>query len=122
MIAILSRLFRPQRGEEPAWIDTVELQRRIASGAAVVLFDMSQPEEYTSPPGHLPGAINVPLGDLPGRTAEFAACRNWDGAELCQRGRCHHLVTVSKHFNTEQKGGPQRTLRSSSCTQVICPE
>jgi rhodanese-related sulfurtransferase len=75
MIAILSRLFRRPRAEEPAWIDAVELQQRIASGDAVVLVDVRQPEEYTSPPGHLPGAINVPLGDLPGRTAELAARR-----------------------------------------------
>jgi rhodanese-related sulfurtransferase len=75
MIAYLSRLFRRPRAEEPAWIDAVELQQRIASGDAIVLVDVRQPEEYASPPGHLPGAINVPLGDLPGRTADLAARR-----------------------------------------------
>jgi rhodanese-related sulfurtransferase len=38
-----------------------------------VLVDVRQPEEYTAPPGHLPGAINVPLGDLPGRSEDLAA-------------------------------------------------
>jgi rhodanese-related sulfurtransferase len=75
MIAYLSRLFRRPRAEEPAWIDAAELQRRIASGDPVVLVDVRQPEEYTSPPGQLPGAINVPLGDLSGWTADLAARR-----------------------------------------------
>ena len=75
MIAFLSRLFRRARAEEPAWIDVSELQQRIASGDAIVLVDVRQPEEYTSPPGHLPGAINVPLGDLSGWTADLAARR-----------------------------------------------
>ncbi len=26
--------------------------------------DVRQPEEFTAPPGHLPGAINLPLGEL----------------------------------------------------------
>src|ERR1700722_9080919 len=74
MIAFLSRLFRRPRAGEPAWIDAADLQRRIASGDAVVLVDVRQPEEFASPPGHLPDAINVPLGDLPGWTADLAAC------------------------------------------------
>jgi len=40
-----------------------------------LLIDVRQPEEFTAPPGHLPGAINVPLADLPERTGELIACR-----------------------------------------------
>ena len=75
MIPFMSRLFRRARAGEPAWIDAAELQQRIASGDAIVLVDVRQPEEYTSPPGHLPGAINVPLGNLSGTTADLAARR-----------------------------------------------
>jgi rhodanese-related sulfurtransferase len=57
----------------PAWIEVVELQDRLAAGDAIVLVDVRQPEEFTAPPGHLPGAVNVPLADLSGRTGEFAA-------------------------------------------------
>jgi rhodanese-related sulfurtransferase len=74
MVAFLSRLFH-RRAADPAWIEPAELQRRLASGNAVVLVDVRQPEEFTSPPGHLPGAINVPLADLPDRTADLAARR-----------------------------------------------
>jgi rhodanese-related sulfurtransferase len=51
------------------------LQHRLAAGDAVVLVDVRQPEEFTAPPGHLPGAVNVPLADLPSRAGEFAAGR-----------------------------------------------
>ena len=73
MIASLSRLFRRPRVNAPAWIEVVELQDRLAAGDAIVLVDVRQPEEFTAPPGHLPGAVNVPLADLSGRTGEFAA-------------------------------------------------
>jgi rhodanese-related sulfurtransferase len=72
VIAFLSRLFGG-RSDEPAWIETTELQRRLAGGD-VLLVDVRQPEEFTAPPGHLPGAINVPLGDLASRTHDLAAC------------------------------------------------
>src|ERR1700730_6406776 len=75
MIASLSRLFRRPRVNAPAWIEVIELQRRLAGGDAVVLVDVRQPEEFTAPPGHLPGAVNVPLVDLPRRAGELAARR-----------------------------------------------
>ncbi len=44
-----------------------ELASRLAGGAAV--FDVRQPEEYVA--GHVPGAVLVPLGEVPDRVAEF---------------------------------------------------
>ena len=75
MTAFLSRLFRRPRVDAPAWIEIAELQRRLADGHAVVLVDVRQPEEFAAPPGHLPGAVNVPLADLPSRAGELAARR-----------------------------------------------
>jgi rhodanese-related sulfurtransferase len=76
MIAFLSRLFRRPRVEAPAWIEVVELQRRLAANETVVLVDVRQPEEFTARPGHLPGAVNMPLADPPGRVVELAARRH----------------------------------------------
>ncbi len=73
MTSILSRLFG-SRSTEPAWTEVAELQRRLADGN-LLLVDVRQPEEFNAPPGHLPGAINVPLGDLSSRAAELAARR-----------------------------------------------
>jgi uncharacterized membrane protein YdjX (TVP38/TMEM64 family)/rhodanese-related sulfurtransferase len=72
MIAFLPRLFRRFRVKEPVWIETADLQRRLAAGDPVVLVDVRQPEEFAAPPGHLPGAINLPLGTLAARTPDLA--------------------------------------------------
>ena len=74
-MTFLIRLFRRPRAGSPAWIEPAELQRRLASSEAVVLVDVRQPDEFTSPPGHLPGAINVPLAELPNRTGDLVARR-----------------------------------------------
>ena len=60
------------RATEPVWIESDELQRRLAAGDQVCCLDVRQPDEFTSPPGHLPGAINVPLADLADRTSDLA--------------------------------------------------
>ena len=72
MIAFLSRLLRRSSEQAPAWIGTDELQRRISAGEPIVLIDVRQPDEFVSPPGHLPGAINVPLAGLADQTPELA--------------------------------------------------
>ena len=72
MIAFVPRLFRRFRATEPVWIESDELRRRLAAGNPVVILDVRQPDEFTSPPGHLPGAVNVPLADLAGRTSDLA--------------------------------------------------
>jgi len=70
MPGFLSRLFHRPRAAVAAWIETEEL--RLRSGS-VVLIDVRGPDEFNTPPGHLPGAINIPLPDLPDRAAEVAA-------------------------------------------------
>jgi rhodanese-related sulfurtransferase len=69
MAGLLSRLLGGKAGGV-AWLDIVDLKPRLGS---VLLVDVRQPEEYAAPPGHLPGAINVPLAEVPARTAELAA-------------------------------------------------
>jgi rhodanese-related sulfurtransferase len=51
------------------------VRRRLAAGERLLLVDVRQPEEFSAPPGHLPGAINVPLADVTSRATEFAARR-----------------------------------------------
>ena len=80
MVGVSAALHLQRRGRDvvlnaPAWIEVGELQRRLAAGDAVVLVDVRQPEEFTAPPGHLPGAVNVPLADLSGGAGELAARR-----------------------------------------------
>jgi uncharacterized membrane protein YdjX (TVP38/TMEM64 family)/rhodanese-related sulfurtransferase len=72
MIAFLPRLFHRFRAKKPVWIESDELQRRLTAGDQVILLDVRQPDEFTSPPGHLPGAVNVPLAELADRTPDLA--------------------------------------------------
>jgi rhodanese-related sulfurtransferase len=69
----VSRLFRRFRAKESAWIETMELQHRLAARVPLVIVDVRQPEEFAGPPGHLPGAVNMPLGELAQRTSDLTA-------------------------------------------------
>jgi rhodanese-related sulfurtransferase len=73
MMAFLSRLFRRPHVAELAWIEIDALYRRLGGGDPVTLLDVRQPEEFFAPPGHLPGARNIPLSTLPDRVTELAA-------------------------------------------------
>lgn len=70
---ILSRLFRRHHEAAPSWIDIDTLHRQLADGAQILLVDVRGPDEFNAPPGHLPGAVNIPLPELPGRIAEVTA-------------------------------------------------
>jgi rhodanese-related sulfurtransferase len=54
--------------EDTAQVDRVELLRRARAGEVTVL-DVRPAEEYAG--GHIPGAVSVPLADLPARLAEL---------------------------------------------------
>lgn len=63
----ITRTFLESRGGlEP--VDNEELARRVRSGDVTVI-DVRPREEYTA--AHLPGAISVPLGELPKRLKEL---------------------------------------------------
>jgi uncharacterized membrane protein YdjX (TVP38/TMEM64 family)/rhodanese-related sulfurtransferase len=86
MIAFLPRLFRRFRTREPAWIDCAELQRRLASGS-VTLVDVRQPEEFLAPPGHLPGALNLPLAKVGRHSVADLASHNSSLVVVCKTDR-----------------------------------
>ncbi len=52
-------------------IDIAEAASRHAAGTPV--FDVREPDEYQA--GHVPGAVHVPLGDVPERADEFPTDR-----------------------------------------------
>src|SRR5437763_8963643 len=72
MLARLARLFsRPPTS--PVWVEAAELQRWLAAEGAPVIIDVRGPDEFRGPLGHIPGARNIPLADLPPRLPELAA-------------------------------------------------
>ena len=75
MLGLLSRWFGRSHQQPPSWIEIEDLQRRLAAGDSLLLLDVRQPDEFNTPPGHLPGALNVPLAEVAGRVREIAARR-----------------------------------------------
>ncbi|HEX3994445.1 MAG TPA: rhodanese-like domain-containing protein [Acetobacteraceae bacterium] len=73
MSNFFSRLFGQSSVASPAWLEIDDLRQRLDAGDSLVLIDVRGSDEFTSPPGHLPGAINIPLPELAGRVAEVAA-------------------------------------------------
>ncbi|HEY8154298.1 MAG TPA: rhodanese-like domain-containing protein [Myxococcota bacterium] len=58
----------------------IELQE---SGEVLLFVDVRTPEEYAS--GHVPGAVNIPKDQLPGRLAELESSRD-RLVVYCERG------------------------------------
>jgi uncharacterized membrane protein YdjX (TVP38/TMEM64 family)/rhodanese-related sulfurtransferase len=61
--ALLPRLVRRFR-EQPPFIETAELRERLEHAPETVVIDVRTPEEFTGPLGHIPGARNIPVGEL----------------------------------------------------------
>jgi hypothetical protein len=57
MIAFVPRLFRRLRAKQPNRVTASELEQRLADGRPLVIVYVRQGEEFTAPPGHLPGAV-----------------------------------------------------------------
>ena len=79
LIAFLPRLLRRFR-EQPAGFTSVrELRRCLAEERQPVIVDVREPAEFSGPLGHIPGARNIPLAELPGRCDDL---RNAEGRGL----------------------------------------
>ena len=74
MFARLARLFR-QRPAAPVWLGPDELQTRLGRGELPMIIDVRGPDEFDGPLGHIEGALNIPLPELPARVAELARAR-----------------------------------------------
>lgn len=72
-IAFLPRLFNRLRTTETGWIEVDDLNGRIGGGEALTILDVRGGDEFIGPLGHIPGALNIPLSDIPNRLSEIKA-------------------------------------------------
>jgi rhodanese-related sulfurtransferase len=72
MLAPLARLFG-KPAAAPIWVEPAELRRWLAGEGAPVIVDVRGPDEFDGPLGHIEGARNIPLSELPAHTSELAA-------------------------------------------------
>ena len=70
----------------PAWrdIDVVALKSDLAAKKVDVLLDVRTPEEYAG--GHVPGARNIPVGELEARIVELDTYKGKTIFVICQSG------------------------------------
>ncbi len=66
----------------PKDISSADAHRLVAAGAKLV--DVRSPEEYAG--GHIEGAVNIPVGEVPGRLGEFGP-KDQDVVVYCRSGR-----------------------------------
>ena len=48
-------------------------QQQMTGGAALTILDVRGPDEFAGALGHIPGAVNIPVGDIANRLIEIKA-------------------------------------------------
>ena len=56
------------------FIDPVALKAKMDGGTAVIVVDARNPDEFAG--GHIPGACNVPVSDMPSELDQIASAKN----------------------------------------------
>lgn len=72
-IAFLPRLFSRLKTTESDWIEADDLKNQIKSGKSPTIIDVRGGDEFTGALGHIPGALNIPLGYIPEKLIEIKA-------------------------------------------------
>ena len=67
---LLSRWFR-RSDVAPSWIEATVLARHLEQNGALLILDVRGPDEFSGPLGHIEGAINLPLAELPDRAPDL---------------------------------------------------
>jgi len=87
LVAFLPRLMRRARSAPAAWISVTQLHRRLETGPALDAIDVRSPEEFNGPLGHIPGALNIPLGGFAAKTVELGGATNRPIVLVCRTDR-----------------------------------
>jgi rhodanese-related sulfurtransferase len=66
-------------------IAPAELAGRLEAGSAPLVLDVRTAEDFAA--GHIPGALNIPLAELPDRVDELGADRSREIVVHCNSGR-----------------------------------
>jgi rhodanese-related sulfurtransferase len=69
------------------YVSPEELARRLRSDRAPLVLDVRDPNELERELGQLPGALNIPLGQLQQRIGELSTHKRRDIVAVCRTGR-----------------------------------
>jgi len=84
--AFLPRLVRRLRAQ-PRRLSAAELRQRLARSEDIVVLDVRPAKDYSGELGHVEGALNIPLEELPSRLAELEPRRDRTLAVMCRANR-----------------------------------
>ena len=84
-VAFLPRLV--SRWRKPPMVDVPELKQRLDAGADLLVLDVRKPEDYSGEQGHIPGALNIPLPELPARLGELKGREERPIITICRTDR-----------------------------------
>jgi rhodanese-related sulfurtransferase len=95
------------------FIDANELQRQIAGGAALTILDVRGPDEFVGQLGHIPGSVNIPVGDIANRLIEIKALGDKPVIMVCKTDkRSAHVAEILRNENFADvrvlRGGMER--------------
>jgi uncharacterized membrane protein YdjX (TVP38/TMEM64 family) len=68
-VAFLPRLVRRLKG--PRFTEAASLRTRMAGGEKILVIDVRTAQEFSGQLGHIPGAVNIPIAELPDRLQEL---------------------------------------------------
>ena len=78
---------RDQLQEGFSYLLPEELARRLDSDPALLVCDVRNPDELGGELGQLPGALNIPLGQLQQRVGELSTHKTRDLVVVCRTGK-----------------------------------
>jgi rhodanese-related sulfurtransferase len=81
--AFLPRVVRRFRSTSFKWVDAGWLRSRVATGEAPVIVDVRGRDEFVGDLGHLEGARNIPITELPGRISQLDPFRTREIVLVC---------------------------------------
>jgi len=98
VVAFLPRLVKRLRGGDAAGrISSAELRDRLERHEDIAVLDVRPAKDYRGDLGHVPGSLNIPLDELPGRLAELEACRERPLAVVCRTNRMSGRAVALLH-------------------------
>jgi uncharacterized membrane protein YdjX (TVP38/TMEM64 family)/rhodanese-related sulfurtransferase len=117
-IAFLPRLVRRLRGAaELEWIEVGKLARRLADRGDIAVIDVRGADEFVGQFGHIAGARNVPVDELPSRMDDLEPLKHRPIAIVCLTNKRSAKAAVLLHaagFDDVRllRGGMARWRRS----------
>lgn len=81
------RHIRHKQKDAITWIEADKLQEQMTAGAALTILDVRGPDEFSGELGHIPGALNIPVGDIANRLIEIKALGDKPVIMVCKTDR-----------------------------------